>query len=361
MSGMSAPISDFNESTLVLSADTYLQEPIRTIAAFPAERSMGNKNEYYSEGPYWWPDPENPDGPYIRKDGQRNPDRFVAHRAAISLFQDRVATLTAAYLITSEKKYSRRAIEHLKAWFVNADTRMLPHLEYAQAIKGIVTGRGIGIIDAVSLIDVCNAVRLLDQEGQLTTTTKDEIVSWFNSLSTWMVESPNGKEEAMHGNNHSVWWGAQLAAYSLLTGNQDHLTIAKQTFKKQLEIQMESDGSFPEELGRTRPWHYTNYILRAWAIYTLLLSDDEEDYWKFESSKGSLLKAFEYARYYRKTPSKWQHYTVLEKKISQQAQDHMLYTSIGYQDHDYLNEWRSYLPKGGSQNVKSFLFTKLYE
>ncbi len=35
----------------------------------------GNKHDYMSQGPYWWPDPSKPDGkPYIRKDGQRNPE-----------------------------------------------------------------------------------------------------------------------------------------------------------------------------------------------------------------------------------------------------------------------------------------------
>src|SRR5213594_3592179 len=38
-------------------------------------------HDYYSEGPYWWPDPKNPRGPYIRKDGERNPNRFQHNRS----------------------------------------------------------------------------------------------------------------------------------------------------------------------------------------------------------------------------------------------------------------------------------------
>src|SRR5207302_521491 len=35
----------------------------------------GDKHDYLSQAPYWWPNPNTPDGcPYIRKDGQRNPD-----------------------------------------------------------------------------------------------------------------------------------------------------------------------------------------------------------------------------------------------------------------------------------------------
>jgi hypothetical protein len=34
-------------------------------------------HDFFSEGPYWWPDPDNPGGPYIRRDGEVNPDRIV--------------------------------------------------------------------------------------------------------------------------------------------------------------------------------------------------------------------------------------------------------------------------------------------
>src|SRR5436305_827960 len=36
-------------------------------------------NDYISEAPYHWPDPRNPSGPYIRRDGEHNPARFHAN------------------------------------------------------------------------------------------------------------------------------------------------------------------------------------------------------------------------------------------------------------------------------------------
>ena len=37
----------------------------------------GDKHDYMSIGSYWWPDPSKPNGlPYIRKDGERNPEYY---------------------------------------------------------------------------------------------------------------------------------------------------------------------------------------------------------------------------------------------------------------------------------------------
>ena len=121
------------------------EEPV-TVTATKAIRSAGGIHDFYSEGDYWWPDPKNPDGPYIRRDGQTNPDNFTAHRHAMVRLSQIVGNLTSAYLLTNDQRYIDAIVSHLKAWFINPQTLMNPHLLYGQAIKGVVTGRGIGII-----------------------------------------------------------------------------------------------------------------------------------------------------------------------------------------------------------------------
>ena len=109
-------------------AQEYLSEEPRTVTADRCDRSAGGVHDFYSEGDYWWPDPDNPDGPYIRRDGMTNPDNFVAHRRAMVRLSEIVGTLASAWVITGDERYAAHANRHLQAWFVDEDTRMNPCL-----------------------------------------------------------------------------------------------------------------------------------------------------------------------------------------------------------------------------------------
>jgi hypothetical protein len=151
-----------SERPRVLSAaDRYLHRPPQTITAFRAARSAGGVHDFFSEGDYWWPDPAHPDGPYIRRDGESNPANFVEHRRAMVRLSIEVPALTAAWLLTKDGRYAEQARRHLRAWFVEPETRMNPSLTYAQAIHGVTTGRGTGIIDTIHLVEVVRAVETL--------------------------------------------------------------------------------------------------------------------------------------------------------------------------------------------------------
>ncbi len=156
-------IAELDSLRILNRANTYLQEKPVTVTNEFCERSAGGIHDYYSEGDYWWPNPEKPQGPYIRRDGMTNPHNFTAHRKALRRLSLIVPNLLAAYKITNSKKYADKAMEHLLAWFVNKETRMNPNLLYAQAIKGKVTGRGIGIIDTIHLVEVAQAIMYLEK------------------------------------------------------------------------------------------------------------------------------------------------------------------------------------------------------
>jgi hypothetical protein len=157
----SIDVKQLDRDRVLKAADQYLTEQPETITAHKNPRSAGGVHDFSSEGDYWWPDPANPDGPYIQKDGQTNPDNFVAHRHAMVRMSRQVAAFTAAWRITGDAKYANHAIDHLRAWFVDEPTRMNPNLQYAQAIKGVSTGRGIGVIDTLHLIEPARASQLL--------------------------------------------------------------------------------------------------------------------------------------------------------------------------------------------------------
>ncbi len=173
-------IQDTLRNEILKRAEAQLDEAPVTVTSFTAERSAGGIHDFFSEGDYWWPDPENPDGPYIQKDGETNPENFVAHRHAMVHFSMIVGNLTSAYLLTKDTKYAEAALRHIRAWFINEDTRMNPNLLYAQAIKGIATGRGIGIIDTIHLIEVVQALIRMQEAGILPENDRLETKKWFS-------------------------------------------------------------------------------------------------------------------------------------------------------------------------------------
>jgi hypothetical protein len=338
------PDLTLNEKAIVADADNYLQEIPVTITAFPAERSAGGAHDYFSEGSYWWPDPKNPDGPYIRKDGQRNPNNFGDHKKALRQMVDIVTALTAAFEITGEEKYAQHAIRHLQAWFVDPATRMNPSLLYGQAIHGITTGRGIGIIDTIRLIDVALSIRLLAAVGALEGAQYAALQQWFSDYGEWLTTHSYGIDERDNGNNHSSWWGAQVAAFGLVAQREDLLAISREQFKKQLDIQLASDGSFPDELARTKPFGYTNYNLEGWTTFCLLASTPEENLWTYESKNGKLQKALEFILPYLEAPATWPYFTDLETELHVQQKDYLVFATWCSQDKKYLDFWQKLPP-----------------
>ena len=261
------------ERTRVLrAADRYLRESPQTITATSSPRSAGGRHDYFSEGDYWWPDPANPDGPYIQRDGMTNPDNFVAHRHALIRVSLQVPALAAAWVITRDQRYADHAALHLRAWFVDSDTRMNPHLLYAQAIKGRVTGRGIGIIDTLHLVEVARAVTVLENAGVLGAQVRQGTRQWFEQYLAWMTTHEYGQAERDAKNNHGTCWVAQVAEFARYTGRDDLTTFCRDRFKTVLVPgQIAPDGSFPEELRRTKPYGYSLFNLDAMALVCQIL------------------------------------------------------------------------------------------
>src|SRR5687768_4150728 len=70
----------------------------------------GDKHDYMSLSPYWWPDPSKPDGkPYLRKDGEFNPERDKYDLPRMEAMADAVGSLALAYYFTGEEKYADKA------------------------------------------------------------------------------------------------------------------------------------------------------------------------------------------------------------------------------------------------------------
>jgi hypothetical protein len=224
-----------NEEDRVLKlAEQYQKLVPVTVSASASSRSAGGKNDFYSEGDYWWPNPEDPNGPYIRRDGLTNPDNFTAHREAMIRFSQISGALTSAYLVSGKEEYAAALIPHLRAWFIEADTRMNPNLLYGQAIKGVVTGRGIGIIDTIHLMEVAKAVQAIESSTSLAPDDLKKIKGWFSEYLDWIYTHPYGIAERDNGNNHSICWAMQAAVFADLVGNQEVLAFCRNMYKETL-------------------------------------------------------------------------------------------------------------------------------
>jgi hypothetical protein len=292
---------------IIARADKVLYENPVSIIAFTCDRSAGGIHDFYSEGDYWWPDPENPDGPYIQRDGMSNPGNFTEHRKAMIRLSQITGLMASAYKITGDVKYVKQAFLHLKAWFADTATRMNPSLLYAQAIKGRFTGRGTGIIDTIHLMEVAQAILVMEKAKCVDKQLLEAIKSWFSEYLNWLMTHQYSIDEMNAKNNHATCWVMQVASFARLTGDEKILDFCRQRYRDiLLPGQMAPDGSFPQELRRTKPYGYSLFNLDAMTMVCLILSDKNNDLMNFQTPDGkSLRKGIEFLYPFVADKNKW--------------------------------------------------------
>jgi len=314
-------------------ANKALDEAPLTVTAIRAPRSPGNPHEYYSEADYWWPDPDHPDGPYVRRDGYSNPAKFTGHRDALIRLSLLVPALAAAWRLTGERRYFDHAQLHLEAWFVDPETRMAPHLDYAQAIVGLNTGRGIGIIDTLHLVEVARAIQILGPD-------QDRTLAWFRQYLRWMTTSANGQSERDEKNNHGTCWLLQAAQFARATGDAALISWARERFKTViLPQQIAPDGRQPLELARTKPYSYCLFNLDVLATLCRTLGDD---LWRFAPhGAGSVEQAVAFMEPFIADKTRWPYPPDVEQfdKLPVR-QVSLLFAGLALGRRDWLDLWR---------------------
>ena len=278
---------------------------------------IGDKHDYMSTGPYWWPDPSKPDGlPYIKKDGQRNPTYYdISDSQEIDKLEDASLSLALTYYFTKQVKYANFASKLLKTWFLNPETRQNPHLNFGQGIPGLNTGRGTGIIETRDLFRVGDAALLIQGSPNWNNKDHEELKKWFSDYLTWMLESPIGKDEAKSKNNHGTFYSEQVIAFALFTNRLDVANSEIEVFKNRMESQLNTDGSQPFELARTKSWSYVNMNLYGYFLIAKLAENNNVSLWNQQISEGkSLRNALEWIVPYLKNEKVWEYEQI--QKIS---------------------------------------------
>ena len=331
-------------SRVISAADRYLRERPVTITAASSPRSAGGRHDFFSEADYWWPDPANPKGAYIQRDGMTNPDNFVEHRRAMVRLSLQVPALAAAYRLTNDRRYAAHATGHLLAWFADDATRMNPHLLYSQAIHGRVTGRGIGLIDTVHLVEVARAIPTIEDSGALTGSQRTAIRDWFSQYLAWMTTHQYGIDEREARNNHGTCWVMQVAEFARLVGRDDLAAYCRTRYKTVLlPNQVAADGSFPEELRRTKPYGYSLFNLDAMATVCQILLTTAENLWTYTTPDGRGIRtALAFLFPYIANKKTWPHKPdVMYHDEWPMRHPSLLFAGLAYGERRYLDLWRT--------------------
>jgi hypothetical protein len=290
-------------------ADKALKEgPFSVIHPRPRKPPSGDPHDYISLAPYWWPDPKKSDGlPYIRRDGQRNPELNKFDRPLLAKMSSAVGTLAQAYRLTGDERYAAHAARLVRAWFLDPATRMNPNLNFGQFIPGRNDGRGTGIIESRDFLTVLDAVGLLRDMPAWTKTDQAGLEEWFRRFFHWLQTSKQGKEEAAAANNHGSWYDVQAVTFALFTGDRKTAkAVLEEVRAKRIARQIEPDGRQPLELKRTKSFDYSLFNLEALFHLAALGERLGVDLWGYRTKDGrSLRKALDWLLPYALGEKEW--------------------------------------------------------
>jgi hypothetical protein len=280
-------------SEFLLEAERVLVIPPVSVMDKPVTPPSGDKHDYMSQAPFWWPDPSKKNGlPYLRRDGQRNPevDKITDHA---NLFQvaSAVRTLGLAYYFTGREDYAQHTAAFVRAWFLDPATRMNPNLNFAQGIPGRFKGRPEGIIESRRFGPILDGLALLQGSPAWTAADDQGLKDWMRAYLQWLLNSPNGLEEAVSGNNQETWYDLQVVRLALYTNQPE---VARGIFAKlptAIDHQVEPDGKQPQELAREDAWHYSIFNLVPLLELAYIGKGMGIDLWNYQAADGSSLRA----------------------------------------------------------------------
>lgn len=294
---------------LIKDADKALQFGPVSVMEKKSLPPSGDRHDYMSLAPYHWPDPAKADGlPYIRKDGQTNPEvKEYKDKEYLPQLCGDVHTLALAYFFSGEKVYAEHAAKLVRVWFLDTATRMNPNLNFGQAIKGVNTGRGAGMIDTRHFVKLIDALGLLNGAPEWKEKDQQGMKKWFTDFLQWMQTSVVGRDEMDADNNHGAWYDAQRLAMALYTGDKQLADLVVKNAAVRLDQQMNDEGYFPKELARTISLHYSTFVLHAFFAIANMAEYTGTDFWNLTTASGkSLKKAFESIRPYLAREKDWE-------------------------------------------------------
>lgn len=295
---------------LIRQADKALPLPLMSVTEKGMVPPGGTKHDYLSLSAYWWPDPEHPDGRWVRRDGEINPasKNNQSDGVRLATFTARVQTLTLAWYFSGEQKYADRAMALLRYWFINPVSKMNPNLNFAQGVQGVAPGRSSGILDGRYFATrVVDSVILLRAAPGWQQADEQGIRRWMQDYLDWLQNSKAGKREARAMNNHGSWYNVQVAGIAWYLQDIPLIQQQVRAAKSRMQQQIAADGSQPLELKRTRSFHYSYFNLQALVALAVLADKaGAGDLWRPDAENTmSLVPALDFMAPWTDSRKKW--------------------------------------------------------
>lgn len=332
----------------VKEADKRMGKLVITITENENLQASKDPHDYFSIGRYFWPDSSKPDGlPWINRDGETNPDAVKASdEKKLSEMIHAVEYLALAYQLTGDEKYGAEAARFLRGFFLDADTKMNPHLDYGQSVPGKATGRGWGLIDTRGFMSLPDVLKLLEKCPAWTTKDRKEMKAWWTAYGDWMQTSKIGLQEKKAPNNHGAAYDVQLAAVLVMSEKEDEAKkVLRESLPARLDDHITADGKQPRELARTKSWSYSCFNLKNICKGAVMAQSMGIDLWNHEGTdgSGSLRKAMLFLIPFLKNPEGWS-----DKQITKfDSKEARYWLDVGpgvYKDEAICNAQKEFAP-----------------
>ncbi|CAE6466713.1 unnamed protein product [Rhizoctonia solani] len=276
----------------------------------------GDKHDFMSLRPYFWPDCSNVGNdteltneqiyttcPYVRRDGVFNPDvRMVNDTGAFQAMSDSVFYNALAWSFTKDPAFSRNIVKAVYTWFISPETSMKPNLNFAQLLRGPgeQTGTHTGILDLKCMTKLTSGVLVLREgrSAEWNKTLDDGLNAWVKQYMVWLTTSEQALGEKAAPNNHGTFYFNQLASLQVLVGDLEGAkTTINEYFNGIYQDQIAANGDQPLETARTRPYHYRAYNIAAMIVNAKLgVYVGIPDAWDRKTKSGAgIQQALDYA------------------------------------------------------------------
>lgn len=288
---------------LLADADLALKRGPYSVTDKPNPAPSGDLHDYFHAAPYWWPNPATQDGiPYQFRDGERipgtrlyEPDSDRYDRTRLQKLFDDVAILALSSLVRDTPSYLTHAATLIRTWFIDPETRMNPHLLYAQirSVTRFDTGAASGLIEMKDLYYFLDAVRIVEQAGALSEDERKAFRAWLREYLDWLLSSDQGQAERRARNNHGTCFDLQTASIAAFLGDTALLVKTFRTSQERIFEQFSEKGRQLHEMKRTQTAHYTCFNLQCWVNLATLAEACGVDLWSFEGRDGrGIARAF---------------------------------------------------------------------
>jgi hypothetical protein len=361
-------VAAIDQGRILSAARQWLSEKPVALTSLPCPRSPGLPGDYFSETEDGDADFSKSPTPKAGSPKIDVPPAFTAHRDALFRFGLAVPALASAYQLTREEPFAAGAVAWLRAWMIDAATRMTPAMEYGQTSREGKAGRMEGIVEALPLVEVALAIPFLAASPSFTEADDKAVRAWFAAYLDWLTRpQDSGPRLAALArdskDHHGTSWLLQASALAILAAEGSDAARAEDAMLAQLReyykhvllrAQLTADGTFPSELTSANPYRNSLFNLDMMAGVCHLLSTRFDSVWNYSLEDGpGMRSAIAYHFPYIADPSTWPYKADLQYfKQLPGRRGSLLLAAGAYDRPEYAGVWKTLTPDAASPEIE---------